>query len=810
MAKFLKVVKKNVRKFVKDDFFRAKFVYTRYYDDLNIDENYVLIQSYNATSISGNPFYILKELCESPKYKHLKKVVAATLGCHADISEFLKNHGMDEVEVVRLHSRRYCYLLASAKYLVNNVTFPTYFIKKEGQVYLNTWHGTPLKALGKSMTEEMHTIGNVQRNFLMCDYILNPNKFTEDIIRRDYMIEGLYTGNYILNGYPRNHIFYDEKQRKVLKEKLDLENKKIYVYMPTWRGTHKKRNNNEQFYYIMHMLFELDKVLDDDSILYVKEHNMSTLQINFDQFEHIQVFPAEYETYEFLNIADCLITDYSSVMFDFANSGKKVILYAYDEKEYLKDRGMYIDFASLPFEKVYTTRELVESVLSLDNFKDYSKDVNQYIEFDGKNTISDILDLMIANKESKNLNIERAITNDKENVLIFTGALLRNGITTALKGILNNIDVNERDYILTFTRNAVEPNREVLRELGDFNFVSIMGQKNFRWSEAIAYALFFRLNISNAYIEKKLRAIFTREAKRVYPTLKIDYAIHYTGYERQFMNLFRFMNCKRITYVHNNLIEEHKNRGNVHLPTVKAAYRDFDKVVIIRESMKNELITGSNKIDGNKVHVAHNLNNINEILEKSKLAVSFDNNTECTCSLEHLNEVLENPNNTIFINIARFSVEKGLDNLVKAFEIHCNSNKESYLILIGGHGATYQDILKQVENSKYKDQIIVIKSLSNPHAILVKSDVFVLSSHYEGLPMVIIEALILNKPVISTAITGPKEFLEKGYGYLVEDSVEGLVKGMHEYTNNGLSQLIKFDYEDFNRKALDEFNELFK
>ena len=83
----------------------------------------------------------------------------------------MKIRGFDRVTVIKMHSRMYCKKLAQSKYLINNVTFPTYFIKNEEQIYLNTWHGTPLKALGKAMTEEMHTIGNVQRNFLMCDYI---------------------------------------------------------------------------------------------------------------------------------------------------------------------------------------------------------------------------------------------------------------------------------------------------------------------------------------------------------------------------------------------------------------------------------------------------------------------------------------------------------------------------------------------------------------------------------------------------------------------------------------------------------------
>ena len=74
--------------------------------------------------------------------------------------------------------------------------------------------------------------------------------------------------------------------------------------------------------------------------------------------------------------------------------------------------------------------------------------------------------------------------------------------------------------------------------------------------------------------------------------------------------------------------------------------------------------------------------------------------------------------------------------------------------------------------------------------------------------MSIMEALILHKPVVSTAITGPKEFLERGYGYLVEDSEEGLYRGMCAYKQGLLDSLKPFDAEKFNEQALREFKEL--
>lgn len=581
--------------------------------------------------------------------------------------------------------------------------------------------------------------------------------------------------------------------------------------MPTWRGTHALRNDTEQYIYIMHLLIELEKNIDDNTIVFVKEHNMSSLQIDFTQFEKIKPFPNIYETYQFLSITDCLITDYSSVMFDYANTGRKIILYAYDEEEYFKDRGMYIDFKTLPFVKCRTTVEVINELSQIDKYVSYEEEINKYISYDKTNTITDLLNLMIENKLSEKLNVidGTKYRNNKENVLVFTGALLKNGITTALSGILNNVDAEEKNYILTFTAKSVAPNKKTISKLGDFDYFSIQGQVNLLIHEAIISFLYYRLNLHNKYIDNVMKNRYEREIKRIYPYVHFDYVIHYTGYERKFMNLFRFIDAKKMIYVHNNLIKESKTRNNIHLPSLKTAYKEYDKIVIIRESMKEELIFDSNLDIKEKVMLAHNLNNYDLIIENSKQELLFDEDTVCNKELEEVKSILNDKKGNIFIDVARFSVEKGLDNLVSAFEEHYSSCPDDYLIIIGGHGNTYEDLMIQVENSQAKDHIIIIKSLSNPFPVLGKSDAFVLSSHYEGLPMVIMEALILNKPVISTDITGPREFLSQGYGYLVPDSIEGLVKGMKMYTDTKLVDLKPFDYVDFNKKAINEFYSLF-
>ena len=162
-----------------------------------------------------------------------------------------------------------------------------------------------------------------------------------------------------------------------------------------------------------------------------------------------------------------------------------------------------------------------------------------------------------------------------------------------------------------------------------------------------------------------------------------------------------------------------------------------------------------------------------------------------------------------FINIGRFSYEKGHERLIEAFEIVRDLYDNARLIIIGGYGPIYNEVLERAQSSKFASDIVVIKSLSNVFPVLTKCSAFVLSSYYEGLPVTIMEALVLGKTVISTDIVGPRAFLSHGYGHLVQESPEAIAEGMTKFIEGTLPPARFFDAEEFNRNAIREFESLF-
>ena len=113
-----------------------------------------------------------------------------------------------------------------------------------------------------------------------------------------------------------------------------IDDKRVYVYMPTFREASGINQSALQLIQIKDYLKYIDDNLRDDEVFYVKLHVFVAAKLDFEEYKNIREFPRDLEVYEFLNTADCLVSDYSSVMYDFSNSRQKIVRFVYDEQEY--------------------------------------------------------------------------------------------------------------------------------------------------------------------------------------------------------------------------------------------------------------------------------------------------------------------------------------------------------------------------------------------------------------------------------------------------------------------------------------------
>ena len=431
------------------------------YMDLPVDDKLVLVEGGQGTNINGNMFSMLNEINSNPRWADYRTVFVVTDDTKQAAEKRMKFYGFDRVIISVRNSGAYCKYLATAKYLMTDNSFPPYFIKREEQVFLNTWHGTPLKTLGKSDKSNNASLANIQKNYLMSDYALFPNEFTRKVFMEDYDLKYIFSNKSLIANYPRNYIFYDKTQAAKMKEALGYADKKLFAYMPTWRGTGRTADTEIQLRNTKEILDKIDKKLDDDTVLLVNLHFLLASAIDCTKYKHIDYFTGNYDTYEVLNACDGLITDYSSVFFDFAVTGKKIILYAYDKRNYLATRGVYIPFESLPFPILETADEVVAEMKK--GVEPYDDFIREYCPNGSKDSCEKLFEMMV-NGESDTYKLEQNLYADKPLCLLYAGRLS----ASHYRNIRHYIEENpEYNYSLVYRRNLNQKKKEYLYSLGD-------------------------------------------------------------------------------------------------------------------------------------------------------------------------------------------------------------------------------------------------------------------------------------------------------------------------------------------------------
>ena len=491
------------------------------YCELPIDEKLVLIEGGQGSNINGNMFAMLRELRVNPRWAEYKPVFVVTPKTHDSAAERMAFYGFNDVVLCNRDTDSYCKYLATAKYLMTDNSFSPYFMKREEQVFLNTWHGTPLKTLGKSDKSNLASLANIQKNYLMSDYALFPNEFTKDVFMNDYDLRDIYKGNYIIANYPRNYVFYDKAQGISMKTRLGYDGKRVFAYMPTWRGTGRKADTAKQIANTKAILDELDEKLGDDEIVLVNLHFLLSTGIDCTEYKHIEYFNRDYDTYEVLNACDGLITDYSSVFFDYAVTGKKVILYAYDKEEYLSTRGTYMPFEELPFPILETVDDVVAEMKKPAAVNEAF--LEKFCPNGSERSCEKIFELMVTGKTDL-CKVEK-LDGAGENVcLIYAGQIA----TKYFENITDYINDNPGyKYVIAYRRNLSQKRKDFIVSLD--SSISTLGTVTaylFKWRELLPAVLYWLLGKFGE--TENMARFFRREAARLFysftPAKVVDFS----------------------------------------------------------------------------------------------------------------------------------------------------------------------------------------------------------------------------------------------------------------------------------------------
>lgn len=307
----------------------------------------IIFESFNGKLPSDNPYYIWmeieKELSENKEWKIYWGIKKGLLS-EAKIK-------FPEINFISRFSMKWLWHMTTASYWVFNSRMPHWLKKNKKTVYIQTWHGTPLKKLGINI-ETVKMPGAItslyHQNFIKetkrWDYLIAPNQYSMDIFKDAFKFEN----KFLSIGYPRNDILVqkkdDNKFIEKLKEKIIGHSKgRIFLYAPTWRDDY----YIEKGVYKFNLPFSLEKLLQkmrSSDTLIIRPHYLVKDLIDISGYEDRVLVCSDTEINELFLISDLLITDYSSVMFDYSILLKPIMLYAYDFEHYKDElRGFYVD-----------------------------------------------------------------------------------------------------------------------------------------------------------------------------------------------------------------------------------------------------------------------------------------------------------------------------------------------------------------------------------------------------------------------------------------------------------------------------------
>ncbi|WP_199573820.1 bifunctional glycosyltransferase/CDP-glycerol:glycerophosphate glycerophosphotransferase [Streptomyces murinus] len=264
-----------------------------------------------------------------------------------------------DVEYAVLGSHRAWELLARATYLVNNANFAEGVVKRPGSVHLQTQHGTPLKTMGVDQSTYpvvaarsgsfTRLLGRVDR----WDFNLSANRHSTR------MWERAFPGSWeaLEYGYPRNDVFYTATAADVARIRRELgipENRLAVLYAPTHRDHHCGFEPGLD-------LEEFCAAAGEDVVVLLRAHYFYD-QGRTRHSDRIIDVTAHRSTEDVCLAADALITDYSSIMFDYANLDRPIVIYADDWEVYRQSRGVYFDLMAEPPGPVARTPEELAAV----------------------------------------------------------------------------------------------------------------------------------------------------------------------------------------------------------------------------------------------------------------------------------------------------------------------------------------------------------------------------------------------------------------------------------------------------------------
>ncbi|MGP4024076.1 bifunctional glycosyltransferase/CDP-glycerol:glycerophosphate glycerophosphotransferase [Actinomadura sp. 3N407] len=349
--------------------------------------------------------YTGKQYSDSPRALHEELVRRGADVEHLWVVRDGQVEPPETARPVRMWGAEWYEAMARSRYIITNAHLPEWFARRDGQVVVQTWHGTPLKRIGFDIEDvqfaNMRYLEKVAKEVPNWSYLISPNAFSTPILRRAFR----YEGEIIETGYPRNDVLASPDRDMLaerVRERLGLPpGKRAVLYAPTWR--------DDNYYgpgkYRLDLRLDLERaaeVLGEDYVLLIRRHPNVVDTVPEVAGGFVRDVSGYPDIADLFLAADVLMTDYSSLMFDYANTGRPMLFFTYDLEHYRDElRGFYFDFEhEAPGPLLRTSDEVIEALRSIDEVADayaepYARFTERFCELDDGKAASRVADRML-------------------------------------------------------------------------------------------------------------------------------------------------------------------------------------------------------------------------------------------------------------------------------------------------------------------------------------------------------------------------------------------------------------------------------
>lgn len=376
--------------------------YRKYVKKYPVESHTVVFEAYMGRKYSCSPRAMFEAMCADEGYRDYKKVWMFT-----DPEKYKWLEKYPNTILVKYRSEDYYRYYACAGVWITNYLLSYGIEKRPGQIYVQTWHGTPLKKIGcdvprldLSKKERERTCREYKREGQMIDFMPSPSSFYTEKVKSAFCLGS--QAKVLELGYPRNDALfgYGEEKCEGIKRALGIAaDKKVILYAPTWRQN--QHVAGEGFTYKLGIDFDRMKArLGDKAVILFRTHYFISNSFDFSRYgDFIKDVSAYDEINDLYLVSDLLITDYSSVFFDYANLERPILFYMYDYEAYREEmKDFYFGIDILPGPVIKKEQDISGEVEALleefsvdDKYRRFNEAFNPHREVCGDKIVREIM-----------------------------------------------------------------------------------------------------------------------------------------------------------------------------------------------------------------------------------------------------------------------------------------------------------------------------------------------------------------------------------------------------------------------------------